>query len=429
MRPEIVIWLVRDTCRVDDNPGLKRATTLALERGASVIPLACLEPRRWSHQQFGMPRNGLHWARFRSESLRALRSELVARGNGLWVSADEPASALNRAQQSLNIVSVVCDRPVATEERLENERIEAEGYSVVVSDVDDLFRAEQLPFGLDELPGTFSKFRKVVEKKPGIVPDTPSFTDALTSFINQPWPDPVEWTEASDYASSSRTEVRTSGGESQAKTHWRSYLDAKALSHYKHTRNAFCGPMQSSHLSAWLSHGCISARQIWSDTLEYEAREGANESTYWLRFELLWREYFRWYSRASDWTLFRHRGPNDQEPSGDQNKTRFEAWKTGHTSCDIVDAAMRELNETGWMSNRGRQLVASHLIYELNLDWRLGAAYFESQLVDFDVASNWGNWAYIAGVGPDPRGGRIFNLNDQADRYDPDHSYRRRWLP
>ena len=165
MRPEIVIWLVRDTCRVDDNPGLKRATTLAFERGASVIPLACLEPRRWSHQQFGMPRNGLHWARFRSESLRALRSELVARGNGLWVSADEPASALNRAQQRLNIVSVVCDRPVATEERLENERIEAEGYSVVVSDVDDLFRAEQLPFELDELPGTFSKFRKVVEKE------------------------------------------------------------------------------------------------------------------------------------------------------------------------------------------------------------------------------------------------------------------------
>ena len=163
--------------------------------------------------------------------------------------------------------------------------------------------------------------------------------------------------------------------------------------------------------------------------MEYEAREGANESTYWLRFELLWREYFRWYSRASDWTLFRHRGPNDQEPSGDQNKTRFEAWKTGHTSCDIVDAAMRELNETGWMSNRGRQLVASHLIYELNLDWRLGAAYFESQLVDFDVASNWGNWAYIAGVGADPRGGRIFNLNDQADRYDPDYSYRSRWLP
>ena len=75
-----------------------------------------------------------------------------------------------------------------------------------------------------------------------------------------------------------------------------------------------------------------------------------------------------------------------------------------------------------------RQLMASHLIYELNLDWRLGAAYFESRLIDHDVASNWGNWAYIAGVGPDPRGGRVFNLEQQANRYDADFQYRAFWL-
>jgi deoxyribodipyrimidine photo-lyase len=298
----------------------------------------------------------------------------------------------------------------------------------VTHDVDDLFRFEQLPFELDELPATFSKFRKIVEKKPGLVPDPPVEMHELTPCMEQPWPDPVEWTETFDSQLSPRAEVETCGGETQAQRHWTTYLDARALSHYKQTRNAFCGPMQSSHLSAWLAHGCLSARQIWSDTLAYEAREGANESTYWLRFELLWREYFRWYARVSDWTLFRRNGPIDKDVSGDHNNTRFDGWKTGHTNCDIVDAAMRELNETGWMSNRARQLVASHLIYELNLDWRLGAAYFESQLIDFDVASNWGNWAYIAGVGPDPRGGRIFNLNDQADRYDPDQSYRRRWL-
>ena len=89
---------------------------------------------------------------------------------------------------------------------------------------------------------------------------------------------------------------------------------------------------------------------------------------------------------------------------------------------------MRELAWTGWLSNRARQLVAIYLIYDLNLDWRLGAAWFESQLVDFDVASNWGNWAYIAGVGPDPRGGRIFKVESQAERYDADQRYRTRWL-
>ena len=428
MKPDIVIWLVRDTCRVVDNPALNLATQIANERDVLVVPLACLEPRRWADQQFGMSRTGSHWARFRSESLQALRADLIARGSGLWVSAEEPVYALNRINPSVNVIKVVCDRPLATEERWENARIEAEGYPVVTHDVDDLFRFEQLPFELGELPATFSKFRKIVEKKPGLLPDPPVEMHELTPCMEQPWLDPVEWIETFDSQLSPRAEVETYGGETQAQRHWTTYLGARALSHYKQTRNAFCGPMQSSHLSAWLAHGCLSARQIWSDTLAYEAREGANESTYWLRFELLWREYFRWYARASDWTLFRRNGPNDKDVSGDHNSTRFDGWKTGHTNCDIVDAAMRELNETGWMSNRARQLVASHLIYELNLDWRLGAAYFESQLIDFDVASNWGNWAYIAGVGPDPRGGRIFKLNDQADRYDPDHSYRRRWL-
>ncbi|MDC3058079.1 DASH family cryptochrome [Litorivicinus sp.] len=428
MKSDIVIWLVRDTCRVVDNPALNLAAQIANERDALVVPLACLEPRRWADQQFGMSRTGSHWVRFRSESLQGLRRDLVALGSGLWVSAEEPVYALNRMNSSVNVIKVVCDRPLATEERLENARIEAEGYRIFTHDVDDLFRFEQLPFELDELPASFSKFRKIVEKKLGLVPDPPVEMHELPPCMEQPWPDPVEWIETFDSRLPTQAEVETYGGETQAQRHWTTYLDAKALSHYKQTRNAFCGPMQSSHLSAWLAHGCLSARQIWSDTLAYEAREGANESTYWLRFELLWREYFRWYARVSDWTLFRRNGPSDKDVAGDHNKTRFDGWKTGHTNCDIVDAAMRELNETGWMSNRARQLVASHLIYELNLDWRLGAAYFESQLIDFDVASNWGNWAYIAGVGPDPRGGRIFNLNDQADRYDPDQSYRRRWL-
>ena len=429
MKSEVVIWLVRDTCRVTDNPALHRACQIAQSRGAQVLALACLEPRRWADQQFGLSRVGSHWMRFRAESLRALRQELEASGGGLWLSSEEPVYAVNRIQQQYSVITLVCDEPVATEERLEVARLEAEGYPTVPVFVDDLFRFEQLPFDLDELPATFSKFRKVVEKKPSLLPDRPIDSRSMGGCIPSVWADPAEWKEALEIPLDPSIEVPTHGGAESASGHWKAYLDARALSHYKQTRNAFQGPMQSSHLSVWLAHGCISPRQIWWDTLQYEQDVEANESTYWLRFELLWREYFRWYSRASDWTLFRRTGPSDQVFGFDQNARRFERWKTGHTDCDIVDAAMRELNETGWMSNRARQLVASHLIYESNLDWRLGAAYFESQLVDFDVASNWGNWAYIAGVGPDPRGGRIFHLNDQADRYDPDGSYRRRWLP
>jgi len=88
---------------------------------------------------------------------------------------------------------------------------------------------------------------------------------------------------------------------------------------------------------------------------------------------------------------------------------------------------MKQLNATGYLSNRGRQLVASCFVHELGLDWRHGAAYLEQQLIDYDVASNWGNWQYLAGVGADPRGHRRFDLQKQAQIYDPDNQFVQRW--
>ncbi len=428
MKAKAIVWLVRDTIRVTDNPALKYAATEAGRQQISLISLACLEPRRWVDQQYGLARIGSHWARFRVQSLVDLRRLLETHAGSLWVAPQQPVEALTRIGDHFSVQSIITDVPLSTEERFENAALKRKGYRVIEVATDELFRIEQLPFELSDLPATFSKFRKVVEKKPALVPDKPVVGLLLSGSPQQPWSDPLKWAEALAFESPLIEEVPTLGGETAAFEHWQHYLDAKALSHYKITRNAFSGPMQSSHLSAWLSHGCISPRQIWWDILEYERGEGANESTYWLRFELLWREFFRWYARINDWTLFRRSGPARQAVSGDHNQTRFKQWTNGLTGCEVVDASMRELNTTGWMSNRGRQLVASQLIYELNLDWRLGAAYFESRLVDYDVASNWGNWAYIAGVGPDPRGGRIFNLNEQAERHDPDRRYRSTWL-
>ena len=428
MNARAVVWLVRDTVRVTDNPVLCSAVMEAGQQQAVLISLACLEPRRWANQQYGLDRIGRHWARFRGQSLIDLRRLLKTYGGSLWISPEDPVDAVTRIGDQFSVQTIITDLPLSTEERLENASLTKGGYRVIEVATDELFQVEQLPFELEDLPATFSKFRKVIEKKPELVPFRPVAVPPLSQSPGQSWPDPVECLEALQFKSPLREEVTTTGGETAAFEHWQNYLGAKALSHYKITRNSFSGPMQSSHLSAWLSHGCISPRQVWWDILEYEMREGANESTYWLRFELLWREFFRWYSRAHDWKLFRKSGPANQVVSGDHNQARFTQWTSGMTGCEVVDASMRELNSTGWMSNRGRQLVASQLIYELNLDWRLGAAYFESRLVDYDVASNWGNWTYIAGVGPDPRGGRIFNLNEQAERHDPDRRYRSTWL-
>jgi deoxyribodipyrimidine photo-lyase len=103
-------------------------------------------------------------------------------------------------------------------------------------------------------------------------------------------------------------------------------------------------------------------------------------------------------------------------------------WCQGASGERLIDAGMRELAQTGYLSNRLRQNVASYLVHDLTGDWRAGAAWFEHQLVDFDIYSNQGNWLYVSGRGTDPRIGRRFDSDRQARQYDVDGAYRRLWL-
>jgi len=112
----------------------------------------------------------------------------------------------------------------------------------------------------------------------------------------------------------------------------------------------------------------------------------------------------------------------------DEKQAQFEDWTRGKTGNAFIDANMIELRKTGFMSNRGRQNAASFLINDLQIDWLWGAEWFESLLIDYDVASNYGNWTYLAGNGADPRGQRYFNTQKQAELYDPDGAYRAFWL-
>jgi deoxyribodipyrimidine photo-lyase len=125
--------------------------------------------------------------------------------------------------------------------------------------------------------------------------------------------------------------------------------------------------------------------------------------------------------------IFLPGGIQDKKAAWKQQPKVFRKWAYGETGDDFVDANMKELLYTGFMSNRGRQNVASYFVHRLKQDWRLGAAWFESLLIDYDVSSNYGNWMYAAGVGNDPRD-RVFNTQKQADRYDPESAYRDLWL-
>jgi deoxyribodipyrimidine photo-lyase len=196
---------------------------------------------------------------------------------------------------------------------------------------------------------------------------------------------------------------------------------------YKQTRNCLDGFDGSSTFSPWLANGNLSVREVAHCIFDFERARVSNESTYWLFFELLWREFFYWRAEVDGKSMFMLSGKTGKPRRSTFEPRNFARWCAGDTNYPIVNALMRQLVATGWMSNRGRQIAASCLINELDGDWRFGAAFFEKHLIDYDVGSNYGNWQYIAGVGSDPRGGRHFNLSKQTAEHDPSGLFIAKW--
>lgn len=218
------------------------------------------------------------------------------------------------------------------------------------------------------------------------------------------------------------------GGESTGQDRIRHLVASGNMTTYKDTRNGMLGLDFSTKLSAWLALGCISARQVHEYLVDFEEGKtslgkgvygygkGENKGTAAVRFELLWRDYFRLATRKFGPRLFRIEGfKNDTTYSWKYPQKDKEVQHTvarfleGTTGNGFIDASMRELFLTGYTSNRLRQNVASFLAKHLGVDWRIGAEWYESLLCDYDLSNNWGNWQYNAGVGNDPRESRTFN--------------------
>lgn len=251
------------------------------------------------------------------------------------------------------------------------------------------------------------------------------------------------------------------GGESAAQERLHYLLKHGKMTSYQDTRNGLVGTDFSTKLGAFLALGSLTARQIHHAMVAFEDGEddayqgasgygkGENDGTKGVRYELLWRDYMRLCTQKFGQRLFSIHGfrakttykkdwltadtasaPRNQKPSATRVAEQVNRFLEGTTGMGLIDAAQRELYHTGYTSNRTRQNVASFLAKHLGIDWRYGAEWYESMLVDYDVHSNWANWQYVAGVGNDPRGDtRIFNPVKQACDYDKDGSYVRMWVP
>ena len=413
------LYLFQNNHRLQDNPSLQYAYLNYWK----VVPVLVIPDHAHSERYHGQQEMGVFRRQFLLESALALKEALAQKGIDLILLRGnaQTSQRLEEICAHYELNDVVTSFPRSTYER-EQLRDLCTHARVYTCEDDSLLLREDLPFRT--VPEVFTAFRKQVEKRlyvrdlcqmPLFNPfkNTESFGDDFEPITVPRHP---------------HSALPFHGGEAAAWERLNHYFwETEQLATYKETRNGMIGTDYSSKFSAFLALGNLSPVQIYYAIDDFEQEITANKSTYWLFFELLWREFFLWVGQRHGSQIFQIEGIKQREDLRyRQHERAFQRWCEGRTDHPYINANMRELVATGFMSNRGRQNVASYLWHNLNIDWRWGAAFFEQHLIDYDVSSNWCNWMYIAGVGNSPRDSK-FNPTTQQKRYDPDGDYVRLW--
>nr|AIE57496.1 CRY-DASH [Platynereis dumerilii] len=432
-KPRVIICLLRNDLRYLDNEAL----LWAHRQGTHVLPIYCFDPRHYKGTyHFSLPRTGPHQLKFMLESIRDLKSTLQKHGSDLILRQGKPEVIVPAIIQQIgkeNVSALVLQKEVTDEEvKVEEGLKKSCGVQLQTIWGATLYHLDDLPFKPQRLPDVYTQFRKTVESQGRVRPlvEMPETLRPLPEGVTSEDVPTATQLGCQESTFDERSAFPFTGGESSALARLKSYAwETDAVAKYKETRNGLIGHEYSTKFSSWLAHGCISPRQIYWEIKNYESQRVANQSTYWVIFELLWRDYFRFVGMKYGNKLFFEGGIFGKQIPWKRDENLFKAWKEGRTGVPFVDANMRELAATGFMSNRGRQNVASFLTKDLKLDWRMGAEWFESMPIDHDVCSNYGNWLYSAGIGNDPREDRKFNMIKQGLDYDAEGDYVRLWVP
>lgn len=422
-----LVWF-RNDLRIKDNEVLAKASM----DSESLLGVYCFDPRHFKIDRFGFKKTERFRARFLLETIEDLKENLKNQGISLLVFQDKPEDIIPNLCQEYDIESIYFQKEWTFEERVVDNQLQKKlpSHVKLVSLFNQfLYHPHDIRMNFQEIPKVFTVFRKHVEKQSKARPEveTPLFSkdNLIENDGNIP---SLEDLGFEDFETHPNSAFPFKGGETEALNRLNDYFfETKKLGVYKKTRNGLIGADYSSKFSAWLANGSISARTIFWNVKRFEKEHFKNDSTYWLIFELIWRDYFKYVSLKHGDDIFKLGGILNVNYDWYHHEKDINNWINGQTKEPFVNANMLELNHTGWMSNRGRQNVASYFAKTLKLDWRIGAAYLESLLLDYDVHSNYGNWMYVAGVGNDPRD-RVFNVQLQANNYDPHRKYQRIWL-
>jgi deoxyribodipyrimidine photo-lyase len=411
-----IIWF-RNDLRIRDNPVLTSATQHLAAHGGEHLCIYCFDPRQFQTATFGHQKTGIFRAKFLLESVADLRQNLRKLGSELYITLAQPEDVLPQLVSQESHVFVHGDLPTeeveietAVEQRLKKTS-KSSLHRIYSGDM--LYRWEDLPYNADfsNLSNTFTHFREKVEKHCRVRPPVPTITATdflanpivpLSNYGELPSYEELGYTESDlqsllllqrDSRLSSYTAFPFLGGETAAWQRIQDWIfDKQCLARYFDTRNGLLGTDYSSKLSAYLSVGCVSVVSVTTEITRFQSVTGIqNKSTYWLIFELIWREFFRCLMKKYDYKFFTQYGmvgsrattttattttPASHTKRGARtnhdeyhyqigwstDETIFTRWKLGYTGWPLVDANMRELAATGWMSNRGRQIVASYYL-------------------------------------------------------------------
>ena len=420
-----LVWF-RNNMRVEDNSSL----TKAIINSENVIGFINIDPKNFLSTKYGFKKTEKYRVKFLLETISDLKSQLDKLNISLIITHKDFGQSINEIINQFEVTSIYTQTEWTRDELKEESFIPEE--INLIKDFDQfLFSPNDVRSLYDNIPRGFSNFRKKCEKYLS-VNDTLSIPKSLNSdnkiSIDYPIPS-LSDLGFKDFEVHKDSVFRFKGGETNAKNRIRNYFfETRNVSTYKLTRNGLIGEDYSSKFSPWLANGSVSVKYIFKSLKEYEKEVEKNDSTYWLYFELIWRDFFKYVSMQHKDKFFNKDGIYGEDKEWSDDQDILLNWINGKTNEPFVNANMIELSQTGFMSNRGRQNVSNYLTKELKIDWRIGAEYFESMLIDYDVHSNYGNWLYNAGIGNDSMPFRKFNPKLQSERYDPDKLYEKIWL-
>lgn len=411
---KILAWF-RNDLRLHDNEMLVEA----IAKSDSILPVYFFDPRYFEHTRFDTAKTGAFRARFLIESVLALRAAFQKMGGDILLIQGKPEDHIKDLVEQFDITEVYHHREVGPEETLISGHVEDLLWTLKINLKHfighTLYNKEDLPFPIKDIPDVFVQFKKKTERD-AIVKSCFLSPENITFVENGEW-GAVPSLEELGFKLKNKevSELPVVGGEEAGLGHLKSLLAEGSGIYLKTSHKPTVDrPGFSSHLSAWLALGCLSPRKVYWQVKEAEGKFGSNANFNQILLGLLWRDYYRFMFKKHGIAFFQEQDlENDILYAIESADPALEKWKAGRTGNPVVDKFMFDLNSTGFIPHAGRLLVATFLVHVLKVHWTCGAAYFEEKLIDYAPASNWGNWASIAGVSKDAKSRNGFDLNKQ----------------